>query len=209
MLKDTNINNKAIIATNASGFYVNGVWTPNSKSYNDKYNYTQEGGLVITNGEVIRNWYYDAAVDRARNDTIYGIDKTGTLVTYPKINSYTESERRQLFQSIIDAGIKNTITFRPQIIKDGEIIEWGKNAGVNELTIFCQIDQNNFLLLHSPLNIDKYEAASILLSKGCKTAVNFDGGGSVTLLYKNRNEDIVVVAGNSRKEAEIFYFMEK
>lgn len=199
---------KIYLGTNASGFYVNGTWTPNSISYNNQYNFTQEGGLVITDGKVIRNWYYTNAVDRSRNDTIYGISPKGYLVTYPNINKYDENGRKELFQKIIDSGIRNTVTFRPILIQDGQIVGWKNDTYVNNTTAFCQIDRNNFILYSARSGVQKGKTVEELRQAGCKTAVNFDGGGSVSLFFKGKDSAIQTITGGDRTNVEILYVTE-
>ena len=200
--------NKIMLATNASGFYVNGTWTPKTKSYNEKLNFTQEGGLVITDGKVIRNWYYDDAVDTMRNDTIYGILPNGYLAEYPNINDYTENGRKELFQKIIDSGIRNTITFRPTLIRKGKIVGWGNNSSTNKTTALCQVDRNNYILYSTPGGQKMENTVRQLIGYGCQTAVAFDGGGSVSLYFKDKTGGAQKIAGGSRENVEILYVTE-
>lgn len=201
-------NNKMMLGTNASGFYVIGTWTPNTKSYNKQYNFTQEGGLVITDGKVIRNWYYDDAVDKSRNDTIYGILPNGYLKEWPNINNYSESERQKLFNSIISSGIRNTITFRPTLIREGKQVGWINNSGGNKTTALCQVDRNNFILYSTATGQIMKNTVKQLLNLGCQTAVAFDGGGSVSLYFKPKNGSAERIVGGSRENIEILYVTE-
>ena len=200
--------NKIMLGTNASGFYVIGTWTPNTKSYNQQYNFTQEGGLVITDGQVIRNWYYDDAVDKTRNDTIYGILPNGYLAEWPNINDYSESDRKKLFDNIINLGVKNTITFRPTLIRKGQIVGWANNSGTNKTTALCQIDRNNFVLYSAPYGVVMKSTVNYLKRLGCQTAVAFDGGGSVSLYFKDRDKPAQKIAGGTRDNIEILYVTE-
>lgn len=209
-----NLQNKIVIGINASGFYEAGSWNPNSESYNQAYNRTTEGGLVITNGQVIRNWYYDSAVDRARNPALYAISKSGHLDTYANSNALSENERKVLFDSIIAKGYLNTWVFRPVIMLNGELaskeILGTFLEGSGKRNIFCQINTNNFAIVSTTSSDYKTNRIkNLLTSLQCDTAVNMDGGGSVALVYKGQNETLKVITGGSREVVDTLYFTEK
>ncbi len=207
------LNNKIVLAINASGFYDLNSWRPNSISYNNQYNITTEGPLVITNSQVVRNWYYDAAVDRARNHALYAIDSAGKLVAYPNFNKLTESERKSLFQTIINSGYRNTWVFRPVIFQNGQLVDNNILGtflnGSSKKTMVCQINTNNFALISTTTGYSIDGIRKILTELGCETAVNMDGGGSVGLLYKSKNGSLETITGGSRAIVDTLYFTEK
>ena len=47
-----------------------------------------------------------------------------------------------------------------------------------------------------------------MVSLGCKMGFNLDGGGSTTLLFKDKDSSVKALVGNSRKIADIVYFHE-
>ena len=208
-----NFQDKIIVAINGSGFYNGSAWTPScSSSCQNDYKYTTEGGLAITDGRVVRSWYQDSYVDRARNDAVYAISKDGYLEVYPNTNSYSESERKNLFDSIISKGYKNTWMFRPVIMTDGRISESSVLgtflSSPNKRSIVCQINRNNYVML-TALSHGVSELKPILTGLGCKTAINFDGGGSVALLYKSKGGNVETLYGGGRSIVDVFYFVEK
>ncbi|HPE14513.1 MAG TPA: phosphodiester glycosidase family protein, partial [Bacilli bacterium] len=213
-ISTNNLQSKIIIAINASGFYKQGAWVPScsNTSYLPKYYNTTEGPLVITNGQVIRNWYYDDAIDRSRNHSIYGINPKGKLMAYPKINSYTEEARMKLFQEIIDSGIKNTFCFRPTIITNGEISSDYATSNFmkdgSKRQIMCQINTNNFVFITNYKSTTNSDRISLLKSVGCQTVINMDGGGSLATLFKQKNGDLKVIYGGSRAIVDVAYFTE-
>ena len=208
-----NYQNKIIVGLNGSGFYNGATWTPScSSSCQRDYKYTTEGGLAITEGKVVRSWYQDSYVDRSRNDAVYAISKEGNLEAYPNTNSYSESERKSLFDGIINKGYRNTWMFRPVIMQDGKIASSNVLGtfinGENKRSIVCQVDQNNYILLTALSHgIDKLR--SLLPSLGCKTAVNLDGGGSTSMLYKGKNSNVEALYGGGRSIVDVFYIVEK
>ena len=50
--------------------------------------------------------------------------------------------------------------------------------------------------------------AEYMVSLGCQTGFNLDGGGSTTLLVKNKGASPNTLVGNKRKVADILYFHE-
>ncbi|MBQ4633764.1 MAG: DUF5011 domain-containing protein [Bacilli bacterium] len=212
-ISNKNLTNKILVAINASGFYLDGSWEPNSKSYNSRYNKTTEGPLVITNGQVIRNWYYDSAIDKARNHALYAISQNGNLEVYPNFNKLSESARKSLFDKIISLNYRNTWVFRPVIMQNGQIVDSNilgtflNSSGKRQ--ILCQINRNNFAIISTTSKYNINGIKTILNSLSCQTAVNMDGGGSVALLYKSKTGKLETITGGSRSIADTLYFTEK
>lgn len=212
-ISNKNLTNKILVAINASGFYLAGSWEPNSKSYNSRYNKTTEGPLVITNGQVIRNWYYDSAIDKARNHALYAISQNGNLEVYPNFNKLSESARKSLFDKIISLNYRNTWVFRPVIMQNGQIVDSNilgtflNSSGKRQ--ILCQINRNNFAIISTTSKYNINGIKTILNSLSCQTAVNMDGGGSVALLYKSKTGKLETITGGSRSIADTLYFTEK
>ena len=205
--------NKIIVGINGSGFYSLGAWEPScSSSCKNQYNKTSEGGIAISNGTVLRSWYQDNMVDKARNDAVYAINKEGYIDAYPNINNYSESARKTLFDNIISKGYRNTWVFRPVIMQNGTIVDSSilgtfLNGG-NKRSVVCQIDRNNYIML-TMLSHDISELRTILPNLGCKTAFNLDGGGSITLVFKSKNGNLETIQGGGRSIVDTFYFVEK
>ena len=47
-----------------------------------------------------------------------------------------------------------------------------------------------------------------MVSLRCITGFNLDGGGSTTLLFKNSDNNIITLTGNTRAIADVIYFHE-
>ena len=216
-----NLSNKIFIGINGSGFYENGSWTVKCDSaYYNKYNRTTEGGLVITDGKVIRNWYQDGAVDRAcfgtnelcrTDDSIYVISKEGYIDTYQKFGRLSESERKTLFQQIIDKGYSNTWVFRPVLMLNGKETADSSaltgNANTSKRTLVCQINRNNYVLLVG--DISNSQVMPTFKNLGCQTAFSMDGGGSYAMIYKERGGSLQTIVGGGREVVDTLYITEK
>ncbi len=205
--------NKIIVGINGSGFYSMGSWEPScSASCKNQYNKTSEGGISIANSQVLRSWYQDSMVDKSRNDAVYTISKEGYIDVYPNTNSYSESARKTLFDSIISKGYRNTWMFRPVIMQNGKVVDSSILGtflnGANKRSIVCQIDRNNYVML-TMLSHGISELRTILPNLGCKTAFNLDGGGSISLVFKSKNGNVETIQGGGRSIVDTFYFVEK
>ena len=213
-VSNNNLEDKIAVAVNGSGFYLLGSWEPScSSSCRDKYNKTTEGGLVIYDGTVLRNWYEDTYVDKARNHATYAISKAGNLDIYYNYNSLSQSARKDLFDDIIKKGYLNTWTFRPAIMENGKVLSsdvLGTFLNSKAMrTIFCQVNHNNYVFLTSKSNQDINDIKKILTELNCQAAANLDGGGSRALIYKPKNGSIEIIAGDGRSVVDIVYVTEK
>ena len=75
----------------------------------------------------------------------------------------------------------------------------------------CQIDANNYILVTSDSGRTKNTVifAQMMEKLGCKTAINIDGGGSTTLLYKPKGTNTVSkLKGTTRSRPVVMYFTE-
>ena len=117
---------------------------------------------------------------------------------------------------VIASGIRNTYTFAAPIILDGKRAprksSYSRMPGSNfielDLQLFCQINDNNFVLFTAH-NETRENGIYTLLNLGCKTAVNLEGGGSIALLFKSKNStEIQTLIGNSRRLPEVGYISE-
>ena len=48
-----------------------------------------------------------------------------------------------------------------------------------------------------------------MVSLGCRTGYNLDGGGSTNLYYKKNNKNLKHIVVTARKVADVLYFVEK
>lgn len=72
----------------------------------------------------------------------------------------------------------------------------------------CQVNANNFILITGS-NLNRDDLINIMLDLKCQTGTNLDGGGSIALLFKDKNSnEIETVIGNQRALTEVGYFIE-
>lgn len=202
-----NLTNKIVIGGNASApIDTKSYYTAIAKT-NPVYNFKEPSSLLVYNGKVIIN-DYDAYL---ANTVIYYLDGSNQLNYIPKLKSKTAAERKTIFQNAIDSGVYNTFVFNAVLVANSKAQTVKINNDYYALRQgFCQVDTNNFILVTS--NTKKWyiqDFANFMKSIGCKTAVNFDGGGSVALLYKKKGTNTInVLTGNQRSLSSVMYFTE-
>jgi hypothetical protein len=209
-----NLENKLVIGFNASGFYLKDTFDARSVSIYPSYDRTSVGTIVINNGVLVRNAYNYAV----KQWYLTGITKDNKMVVFEDNVAKTETDKiaKQAWaQTVIDSGIRNTFSFAGPVILNGqELTSFSssmpdKNNGtVKNLQLICQINENNYALYTSS-GTNRKNAISVFLALGCQTAVNLDGGGSIALLYKDRNStEFKTVIGGGRQLPEAGYFTE-
>ena len=198
---------KAAVGYNASGFFVNGSWTPPSPYYHNRSN----SWLVITDGIITRS----RTDDGVNTDSILAaIDGNGNLRIID--GGISKADRERTVQTLKDANVRNTWSFAPLLISDGVQKPWGSTEYARRQGI-CQINSNNYVMLTSYTGMLIDDVGSVFKSIGCKTAFNFDGGGSTQFFIKNAGDytatRVQCSDGSShtacRSTIEGIYFVEK
>jgi len=165
--------------------------------------------LIISNGKVTKNDYKNYSADYP----IYYINNTNQLSYIPRIGGKSSSDRKKIFQDVIDGGAYNTFGFTKSVFVENSRVNNNVSYSGDYIALrqaICQIDTNNFILVTSNTKtILRQPFANYLGTLGCKTAFNLDGGGSTTLMYKsNDSSSINVVKGGGRAVTMILYFTE-
>lgn len=214
MNSNNSLKNKAIIGFNASGFYLKDTYDASSVNRYPAYDRTSVGTIVINNGVVVRNAYNKAF----KQWFIMGVNKDNQMVVFEDnvASSNTEISNKQAWaQTVINSGIRNTFTFADPVIMNYQKVTSFSNSMPDKsnnsklgLQLICQIDDNNFALFTAKSET-RNTAINAFLSMGCKTAINLDGGGSIALVYKDKNSlSFTTVIGGARQLPEAGYFTE-
>jgi len=137
------------------------------------------------------------------------VNASNQLRYIPVVESKSVSERKEIFQNALDGGINNTFAFNAVLVKDKRV-QKVTNDYYALRNGFCQLDENNFLSVVSDTRRwNKDDFAKFMGSLGCVTAVNFDGGGSNALFYKEKNDiTINTLTGNGRALSSVIYLTE-
>lgn len=205
------LTNKALIGFNASGFYLKDTYDSASVSKYPAFDKTSVGTIVITNGKVVRNAYNHAY----KTWYTLGVDSSNTLRIFTDSKASTDSElaaKKTWADGVINSGIRNTFTFAGPLVVDGKASSTttsfpSPSSALNRQAI-CQIDANNFVLITGS-SLTRQKLIDIMLGLNCRTGSNLDGGGSIALLYKEKNSNTIKkVIGDSRALPEVGYFSE-
>ncbi|CPU64492.1 Exopolysaccharide biosynthesis protein related to N-acetylglucosamine-1-phosphodiester alpha-N-acetylglucosaminidase [Mycobacteroides abscessus] len=152
---------------------------------NGDYYGFRDTGIVIRNGVVYRD-------EGAREGL--AIYRDGHVEVYDETTTDA--------QSLVDAGVWNTLSFGPALVEDGEVVagiddvEVDTNVGNHSIqgeqprTAIGVVDENHLVLVVVDGRQEGYsrgatttELARILQDLGATTAYNIDGGGSSTLWF--------------------------
>ena len=205
-----NLNNKLAVAINGSGFVKSGVWDTGLANSNNGWNLTSVSPIVIVDGVTLRD--FSSAKIPSYGYTVYGFKKDG-FFGYYKYSQGTNSQFNiNVSNQIKSDGVKNTWAFSPLLVWDGKSVT--NDTSKNIRNAICQIDKNNFLIFTDIYNNARNgfsfkELANTMISYGCKYGFNLDGGGSTSLVFKDKNStNGKVITGNTRAIADILYFHE-
>ena len=212
LLQDINnkgYHSKTIIAVNGSGFVLKGTFDDAYYQANNRWNKTSVSPIVIVNGKVLRD-ISDGKIPSSKHIT-YGLKKDGYLGYYNYLKGTNVKENINTSQKIINDGIKYTLAFNPVLVENHQVVTQKKSPNIRQG--LCQIDKNNFVLItnnssNRSIGFTFYDLANYMVTLGCTTGFNLDGGGSTTLLFKDSSSNINVLYGNNRKVADILYFHE-
>jgi hypothetical protein len=162
---------------------------------NSKYWKTYTGtGLVLINGKIARN----DPKSPSKRMIISGITKDNILKLFAEDNNPNPDKntsikiagRTNLYQSIIDNGVQNSISTFGYYVEIGQISSRAKdkkNQGHGLRQVICQINSNNFIQITTAKGYTPLEAAKLAKNLGCVTAIEMDGGFSALLYYKDKS----------------------
>ncbi len=185
------LSSKGLLAVNASFFYDSNV--PGWGTYQSTY-------VIIHEGKWLRD---DADKDFGSGKAIYsamGLTKYGTLNYYGMAPGEKVASRNRMRVE----GVKYS-TAAVASVKSN-------NAESKQLhrTMVCQIDWNNYAVITAN-GISGISAANVAYNKlGCKKLIQLDGGGSITLLYKDKSNSIISsTIVSDRYMSDMLYFVEQ
>jgi len=206
-INENQLNNKIVVGFNASGFYLKDTYDSASVQAYPAYDRTSVGSLVITNGKVVRNAYQHAV----KTWYIAGVDQSNHFRIFED-KAMNDSASKKVWSDSVIGTIRNTFTFASPLVMNGKasniLTSMPAPSSALNRQAFCQIDANNFLLITGS-NLSRQDLINIMLQNQCQTGTNFDGGGSIALLYKGKNSSsIETIIGNGRALTEVGYFTE-
>ncbi len=196
--------NKGAVAFNGGGFFVSGIWDPDTPYYDRR----SSSWIVVNNGVLTRR---RIAEDDAPIDTIIGITGNGTLKYYGS-GSAGPARRQEIYNQIMKDKVTNTWAFNPLLVENGQDVSGGGIEKAQRNAI-CQVNTNNYIMYSSANGSATFgQVASVFKNLGCRIGYNLDGGGSTSLFYKVNSPTVHQVkcgANPCRGVIEGIYFTEK
>lgn len=204
-----NLEKKAIIAINASGFVLNGTWDQTLYNANHEWNKTSVSPIVIVDGKVLRD--FSTKKIPTKIYTTYGLKKDGNLGFYYYKAGTNLQDNINLSKKIINDGVLYTFGFSPVLVDKGKNVAYDTEPNIRQG--LCQIDKNNFVIITNKANrsngFNIKKLADYMITLGCTTGFNLDGGLSTALYVKDNTNNITTIASSSRAIADIIYFHEQ
>ncbi|WP_139488796.1 phosphodiester glycosidase family protein [Brevibacillus dissolubilis] len=160
---------QALGGINASGFY-----DPNYMGYA-----SEAAGLIIVDGKMLQDYNHTGG------DTALGITYDGKLVT----GNYSG-------QQLLDMGVRDAMSFRPQLIVNGKNMFEGQEAtswGIAPRTAVGQTEDGTILFIvidgrragHS-LGASMKDMADLMQEYGAVNAMAMDGGTSAMMVHEGK-----------------------
>ena len=187
-IKQNNYENKGLVGFNASAMIAQ-QWVTDSYKQNVPTGWYGQTHINIyrVNGETIR-----ASYDKYKYNTIiYGLANDGSLKYFKSnYNSDVYVAGNDLNKQYIEDvyKIKNTFGFSPVLVEKGQKVVNNNDKNMREA--ICQKDKNNFAFITSTSSdrdngLSYNDMANMMVSMGCYTGFNLDGGGSTSYFYKS------------------------
>lgn len=173
----------------------------------DYYNYKEDSGIVIRNGELYR--------DKKASKDVLLIDKDGNFrIVYR--GDYTAGTGEQW----LEEGAVQALTFGPALVDGGEIVQLPEKYAISTKdtqreprTAIGQVGENHYVFVvadgrrneWSEKGMTLQELQLVMHEAGCQVAYNLDGGGSTTMILTGER----VNRGSTARErdvSDIIYF---
>ncbi len=174
---------------------------------NGDYYGFRDTGIIIRNGVIYRD-------EGAREGLAFYTD--GTVALY--------DETATTADDLLDDGVWNTLSFGPALVQDGAVIggidavEIDTNFGNHSIQgeqprtlvgvkadgklVFVVVDGRD---TGYSKGLTMTEAAELMVSLGCETAYNLDGGGSSTMYFDGEVVNRPGGSGNERGTSDVLY----
>lgn len=193
-IKDIALNNHAVLATSTD-------------YYTYRISQTYPTGIEIRNGEII----IDDPRKLQRSMPTYE-----TLALYRDGHAESWTNEEKTAEQYIQEGALQVYTFGPCLVKDGELTDYilnHSNASYNPRLAVGVSEPGHYVLVMCEGRIARSKGvqmrtlANMMLERGCRLAVNLDGGQSAVMTFMGEQLNRVVKSDpKGRLEGEILAF---
>jgi len=170
----------------------------------------KRAGVIIRNGETM---YDSAPKHRPGNRPPYD-----TLAIYADghVESWLPAERRA--EEYVAEGATQVYTFGPVLVRDGEIpdeIAAKYDRNLNPMHAFGMIEPGHYIdmvcegrlkSVTGSTGVNMETMANLMKERGCRIAVNLDGGDSAVMAFMGKRLNAVAKVKEGRKTCEVLAF---
>lgn len=189
-IKRLGLNNKGLVTVNSSFF--------GDSNYSSWGTY-QSTPVIIHEGKILRDDSSKSFPSGTNAYSAYGITKDGTIKFYEMDADHRISSRDQM---IADEVQYSGAAYGEIKLKNPDSTEFSR-------TMICTMDRNNFILI-SAHNMTFDNAGNLAYNiLGCNNLINIDGGGSLTLLFKDKSNLNYSYFCTTRSLSDMLYFVEQ
>lgn len=119
-------------------------------------------------------------------------------------------------EELVERGAMHTYDFGPDLIRGGEIVDYGNTwykEGLAPRTVIGQKGPLEYVILvvdgrsEESVGMSLYDTAVELKNRGCYWGYNLDGGGSTTLYFNGEVLNTPSDLNGERKISDILYFV--
>ncbi|MBI5987094.1 phosphodiester glycosidase family protein [Clostridium perfringens] len=120
-------------------------------------------------------------------------------------------------EELVERGAMHTYDFGPDLIRGGEIVDYGNTwykEGLDPRTVIGQKGPLEYVILvvdgrsEESVGMSLYDTAVELKNRGCYWGYNLDGGGSTTLYFNGEVLNTPSDWNGERKISDILYFVD-
>ncbi|MGG7143127.1 phosphodiester glycosidase family protein [Clostridium nigeriense] len=177
---------------------------------------SENNAILAINGDFygFRNSGYVLRNGVAYRDSVSTDEYGEALVIDSEGNFKIINEVETSMSELESQGVLQVLSFGPALVENGESVvgendEVGKAMVSNPRTAIGQVGPLHYIMIVSDGRTSESEGftlkelSNILISRGCITAYNLDGGGSSTMVFNGKVINKPTTNGKSIKEREV------
>ena len=152
---------------------------------------TMNSGLVIHNGEVIKKNIDKSDITFRSGIVIVYKDGSVKMINRTKGETYNYQK-----ENARNGGILHALQFGPVLVQNGEIQKGLRKNERHPRIIFGYCEPGHYIMVavdgrtKKSIGITESEMAELMLSLGCKDAINLDGGTSAVMLFMGKTINV-------------------
>lgn len=182
------------------------VFSLNTDYYTYRINGPRKEGVVIRNGKIV--------LDDPYTGYIFAFPNLDTLALFPDGSMRVHASSEMSAQAYVDAGATDVFSFGPYLLNDGELNPevYVVSTTTNPRCALGMVEPGHYVAiiaegrLKDSGGITVACLAKLMREKGCKVALNLDGGQTAVMLFMGKQLNHIGLYNgktNARKTSEI------